>query len=474
MLEGIMRQLLFVFVAGCLLFPAQGVLAQEREPPLDPQPMVYVVQPGDTLFSIARRYGMDLKTLVRLNQLSDPRDIYVGQRLRLQPLSVDVRSWEYHVMQLGEDLSLLACHNNVDAKTVAQVNGLLNPSVTLLGSSMLLPDFGQPSTVGIAGADLTPIEIAFRYDQSLWDVLRLNPQPFYAGECMAVPGDGDVAAGLLPYPLKSLSLSRQPVERGETVVLAVETSAPALCDIAYLNKTARCFDQDDGHLYALLSFSPMLEPDTYEMEVRLRSGDSEVALTLPMVVTAGRFGFERIDLPPSRQALFDPDLLRNESVLVDSVANVHTAQRYWQVPFAYPVQSSVSSYFGARRSYGGSYNSYHSGVDFRASTGVPVKTPSAGTVVLAENLMVRGNAIIIDHGWGVLTGYWHLSKIDVEAGQYVTQGQVIGRVGNTGLSTGSHLHWQLWVDGKPVNPLQWTDIFYTFPDPQPPVVDSLE
>lgn len=469
-----MRQLLLVFVAACLLLPAQGVLAREIRPPSDSQPTSYVVQPGDTLFSIAQRYGSDMKTLLRLNQLSDPRDIYVGQRLQLQALPVDVRSWEYHIMQLGEDLSLLACHSSVDTKTVAQVNGLLNPGATLLGSSMLLPDFGESSTLGIAGADLTPMEIAFRHDRSLWDVIRLNPQPLYAGECMVVPGDRDVATGLLPHPLESLSLSCQPVERGETVVLTMETSAPALCEIAYLGKTAHCFDQGDGHLYALLSFSPMLEPDTYEMEVSLSSGESEIVFTLPMVVTAGRFGFERIDLPPSRQALFDPDLLQEESWLVNSVANVKTAQRYWQLPFDYPVYSSVSSYFGARRSYGGSYNSYHSGVDFRASTGVPVKTPSAGTVVLAEKLMVRGNAVIIDHGWGVLTGYWHLSKIEVEAGQQVTKGQVIGRVGNTGLSTGSHLHWQLWVDGKPVDPLQWTDAFYNFPDPEPPTVYSTE
>ena len=186
------------------------------------------------------------------------------------------------------------------------------------------------------------------------------------------------------------------------------------------------------------------------------------------------FGFERIDLPPNRQALFDPDLLRNESELVNRIANVQTAQRYWQIPFEYPVHSSVSSYFGARRSYGGSYNSYHSGVDFRASTGVPVKTPVAGTVVMAEALTVRGNAIIIDHGWGVLTGYWHLSEIGVEVGQFVKQGQVIGRVGNTGLSTGSHLHWQLWVDGKPVDPLQWTGAFYDFPEPKTPVFNSTE
>jgi len=468
-----MRRLFVMFVVVLLLFPGQSVLAREAEPPEEPE--THLVQPGDTLFSIARRYGTDVRTLVRINQLADPRNIFVGQNLRLQSEPVDIRAWEHHTVQLGEDLSLLACYDDVGVGTVAQVNGLLNPNTISPGNSVLLPALGEHSALGIAATDMTQIELAFRSKHSLWDIVRSNPQPFYPGECVLLPAEAsELRANMLPYPVESMSLSAQPIERGETVVLVVETQAPALCDVTYLDRTVNCFDQEDGRLFALLSLSPMLEPDTYDVKVRVRAGDAETTFTLPVVVASGRFGFERIDLPPSRQALFDPDLLQNESALVNRIANVRTAQRYWQVPFEYPVYSSVSSYFGARRSYGGSYDSYHSGVDFRASTGVPVKTPSAGTVVMAEKLTVRGNAIIIDHGWGVLTGYWHLSEIGVEVGEFVEQGQLIGRVGNTGLSTGSHLHWQLWVDGKPVDPLQWASVFYDFPEPKTPVTNGAE
>ena len=79
-----------------------------------------------------------------------------------------------------------------------------------------------------------------------------------------------------------------------------------------------------------------------------------------------------------------------------------------------------------------------------------------GTVVLAEPLQVRGQVIILDHGWGVFTGFWHLSQIDVQVGQVVSRGEIIGLVGNTGLSTGAHLHWEMQVAGVPVDPLQWT------------------
>jgi murein DD-endopeptidase MepM/ murein hydrolase activator NlpD len=78
-----------------------------------------------------------------------------------------------------------------------------------------------------------------------------------------------------------------------------------------------------------------------------------------------------------------------------------------------------------------------------------------GIVVLADALNVRGNATIIDHGWGVFTGYWHQAEQFVRVGDVVTTGQPIGTIGATGRVSGAHLHWELWVSGVPVDPMQW-------------------
>lgn len=454
------------FLCLILLFPA-NVFAQPAPPELVALPP-HVVRSGETLFSIAQRYGTDVTTLARLNHLSDPRHIYVGQQLSLvaEPAGVDLRTWDTHRLQMGESFSWLARRGGLAWETCAEANRVLNSGDLLVGQQLLLPPVAAPTTLAVAPAQATPLLQALRHNVPFWEVLRLNPRPLYAGAGMLLPGEGP--APFLPYPLVALDLTPQPIVRGQTAIIALETVAPATCEVYYLDHAEPCYAQDPTHLFAFISLSPMLDPATYPVNLQVRSEGSEMALELPLVVSPGRFGYEVINVGGSRQHLMDPSLLQAERAKLDAIALIREPQRYWQVPLRYPVQAAISSYFGSRRSYGGSYNSYHSGVDFRACTGTPVRAPADGVVVLADPLVVRGNAIMIDHGWGLVTGYWHLSQIDVSVGQRVSRGEIVGRVGNTGLSTGSHLHWEMWVDGTPVNPLQWVETFYPFPAPAVP------
>lgn len=100
---------------------------------------------------------------------------------------------------------------------------------------------------------------------------------------------------------------------------------------------------------------------------------------------------------------------------------------------------------------------YHEGVDFSAYGGTPIYAPAAGTVVLAERLYVRGGAVIIDHGLGVFSGFYHMSAIHAVAGQDVRPGDLLGEVGTTGLSTGNHLHWDLLINGIWVDAAVWQE-----------------
>jgi murein DD-endopeptidase MepM/ murein hydrolase activator NlpD len=147
-----------------------------------------------------------------------------------------------------------------------------------------------------------------------------------------------------------------------------------------------------------------------------------------------------------------------------------TTTRYWSGIFESPAfYQEYNSLFGSRRSYNNNSEVFfHTGVDFAGGVSLPIIAPAAGKVVFAGHLTVRGNTVFIDHGWGIYSGFFHQSKLDVKFGDVVTLGQKIGEVGNSGRvngkddfpGAGAHLHWELWVNGIQVNPLHWLNEEY--------------
>ena len=117
-----------------------------------------------------------------------------------------------------------------------------------------------------------------------------------------------------------------------------------------------------------------------------------------------------------------------------------------------PVAGSVSSRFGLRLHPILGYFRMHKGQDFRASTGTPILAATDGKVVAAGRAGGYGNQVRIAHAGGLMTSYSHMSRISARVGERVRQGEVIGYVGSTGLSTGPHLHYELYRNGKNINP----------------------
>jgi murein DD-endopeptidase MepM/ murein hydrolase activator NlpD len=113
----------------------------------------------------------------------------------------------------------------------------------------------------------------------------------------------------------------------------------------------------------------------------------------------------------------------------------------------------------ARRAYNdGPYSSYHEGLDIANLRGTPVVATGRGRVVLAQDdLIVRGGAVILDHGLGIHTGYWHMDKVLAKVDTIVEQGDVIGLMGTKGFSTAPHVHWDLRIGALNVSPLEWTE-----------------
>jgi murein DD-endopeptidase MepM/ murein hydrolase activator NlpD len=186
---------------------------------------------------------------------------------------------------------------------------------------------------------------------------------------------------------------------------------------------------------------------------------AQQSVTLSLPVQAGTFETSQVPAETSDPILSQGDKVKAEAGRLAAVFGGFSRSTWNpEVRFRSPLQGQPphTSPYGSRRTYGdGGGLSVHEGEDLAADAGTPVYAPADATVVLAEPLFVRGNAVVLDHGEGVLTGYWHLQKFVVKVGDKIKAGQQIGEVGSTGLSTGPHLHWELHVNGIAVDPLQW-------------------
>jgi murein DD-endopeptidase MepM/ murein hydrolase activator NlpD len=211
----------------------------------------------------------------------------------------------------------------------------------------------------------------------------------------------------------------------------------------------------------------LAEPGLFDFELTIL--DDETGLPVyrmlqPLLVVSGDYGFQVLNgVPPET---IDPAVTAPEEELIAVLMQGATSDSWWDGAFDYPSRyytAEFISFFGTRRSYNnGALLYYHTGLDFYGQ-GVPIYAPADGRVVFAGPLTVRGNATYIDHGWGVYSGYLHQSEIYVSEGEMVEKGQVIGQVGATGRATGPHLHWEIWVGGVPVEPLDWISPGFPLP-----------
>jgi murein DD-endopeptidase MepM/ murein hydrolase activator NlpD len=124
-------------------------------------------------------------------------------------------------------------------------------------------------------------------------------------------------------------------------------------------------------------------------------------------------------------------------------------------PTIRPTKGFITSTFGYRKSPFTGLRDFHHGLDIGAKIGTPVKSAADGKVTYAGKQGPLGNLVVIDHGHGMLTRYGHLNRILINRGDFVKRGEVIGEVGNTGRSTGSHLHYEVHLNGVPVNPQKY-------------------
>lgn len=386
--------LLLIFGLGCVLGCSLPVSAQA--------PSTQLVLPGDTWTALAFRYGADVQALnPHMNQQRQPT---IGTEI-VVPTGAE---------QLGklvrtDDGGLLATAvlNQTSPWAIALQNGLSHPYQPTFYQPLFLPDGETP------------------------------------------PRD-------LPVGFDSLELSQLVAQPGQALGYRAQVSQP-ISVTAVLADLPFVVVENGRYQVGLVGTGAFFGSGEPELVIQA----AEMPLwTQPWRFTdANTWDFQEVNYTGSA-AEIDQAAIDAERARLREIWSQVTPAPLWTASFTRPLEEylEITSTFGARRSTnGGPYNRYHEGVDFSAYGGTPVLAPAGGVVVVAEPLFVRGGAVIVDHGLGVYSGYYHLSEVLVEVGTAVSPGDILGEVGTTGLSTGNHLHWDLLIGTTWVDATAWLE-----------------
>lgn len=286
----------------------------------------------------------------------------------------------------------------------------------------------------------------------------VNPVTAAPGQYLVVRGNSTDASTASP-PWLSVSATPDWFAQGRTNTIRVRADQDGVVSGSFLDAELRFVREASGDWVALVPVARFQTPGRFPFTLTFTSSDGATfEYSRDVVVLEGNYALEGIFISEEvLDALRDEQAVTEEVIYIRAIMSGFEEEKRWEDGLWFlPAPGIMSSGFGSNRIYNqGDLTSWHPGSDLAAPIGTPIYAPARGVVIDTANLEVRGLVTIINHGRGVYTGYWHQQNIFVEPGEVVETGQLIGEIGNTGLSTAAHLHWEMHVNGIPVEPLQW-------------------
>jgi murein DD-endopeptidase MepM/ murein hydrolase activator NlpD len=270
-----------------------------------------------------------------------------------------------------------------------------------------------------------------------------------AEEVREDPYAGAVSPGL------SLSVSNGTPSQGEPVAVEVASAHPLdNVSVSWLGGSWPLRETSPGRYAGIVGVDLLHPPGPETLSAEGWRHGSRLSAAAELVVARRAFPVQEMTLP-KRMTEFDPPTLRRireeARSLEERLARV-TTPILWRTPFLPPVAEYRPENFGSRRVINGEERSPHAAVDIRLPEGTPVRSIGDGTVAFAGEQFFGGRSVVIDHGGGVASVYYHLKGFTVSEGQRVARGETIGAVGATGRATGPHLHFGVRVPGGRIDP----------------------
>ena len=319
----------------------------------------------------------------------------------------------------------------------------------------------------------TPMAIEGRDDVGHWYSIRLpgDERGWVSADFVTLRRDYEtIPTAQTPTPPPTLTPTAVPMDAGLSLIAEppqvaqgdpffVRLRAPDARQVVVLFDSLEVHLQPygDGIFGGFLGADLMTNPGSQMVFVTIVDGGGNTRNEqIPITIHSGGYPDEIITLSEERMQLLDPAQDEAETAGLMEIWRQVSPEKLWQGQWISPVTGTMSSPFGSFRNYNQDrYRSRHTGMDLRGGVGSPVFAPARGRVSFASPLAVRGNCIWMDHGWGLHTGYFHLSSMQVEVGQIVERGTLIGLVGMTGRTTAPHLHWEARLHGRPIHPIQF-------------------
>jgi murein DD-endopeptidase MepM/ murein hydrolase activator NlpD len=350
-----------------------------------------------------------------------------------------------------------------EARLIASTNPIYTTPPTPSAPASPQP---APVTYTVQAGDTLSI-IASRYQTTVYAIMEannlINPNLIHRGQVLVIPVAGSPstplarpAAAKLTAPFAEVWMVGE-AWQGEAATMWLKV-APGFTVSGTYGTQKIPFRANCELWWGMVSFDVFDAPGVHSLTLTATAANGRITTTaLPILLNQVPYRRgPQVVYPPDRQVLLDPDTLRAENqLLYDLFDSIPDSPPFWDATFRKPIDSVITQGFGSTGMRDGRPVSYHEGVDLRAREPLPLYASARGIVILSELMTVRGNVIYIYHGAGVVTGYFHLSERHVNVGDTVAAGQQLGLTGNTGLSTAAHLHWEMRVNGRWVNPMPW-------------------
>lgn len=269
---------------------------------------------------------------------------------------------------------------------------------------------------------------------------------------------------LIPFLLfAKINISTYPeyATNGEVIFIRVKSDKNLKFSSLKVKFRGRVYKSLENNQDIILPINYYTRPKTYKIKIFGKDNKGKkFKYFFDLKVKKGRYKSEKLRVS-KRKTTYTKEILKEIKAERREATAIYStySPKMWNGKFIIPLKSKITDPYGKKRIFNGKIKSYHSGTDYRAKIGTPIVASNDGIVRLVKNRFFAGGSIILDHGNGIFTVYYHLSKFFVKKGDFVKKGEKIGLSGKSGRVTGPHLHFGVIIENTNTNPVKFIEYF---------------